>query len=298
MQAKLGILRPFLSLPRALGRVLLPLIIGISPLFAHAARDAIVNVEKATIYSDVQRTSPIGYARKGKLVRVGDKEREKGQVVPVVVSGKIGYIAVDDLLFDDDLKKKLTESEDEANSVSRYRESTLKRYGEHLMMGYTRFASTESKDEAADRPGDDWTFNGGFLKGEIRTSKERLGLAFMLEYLFAQNPDEKFRMFEFGLGGSLALINARRFKLKAEVFGLMVPWAQYENAPLFTLNGYGVGALAQGTMIIFISESVGFEAAAGVQSVKIFGIDRPSPFKEFNPLFTGTRLSGALVFRF
>ncbi len=298
MQAKLGNLRPFLSLPQALARVLLPLILGISPMLAQAARDAIVNVEKAIIYSDAQRSSPIGFARKGKLVRVGDKEREKGQVVPVVVSGKIGYIAVDDLLFDEELKKKLTEAEDEASSVSRYRESTLRRYGEHLMMGYTRFGATESKDEAADRPGDAWTFNGGFVKGEIRTEKERLGLAFMLEYLFAENPEEKFRMFEFGLGGSLALINARRFKLKAEVFGLMVPWAQYENAPLFTLNGYGLGALAQGTMIIFISESVGFEAAAGVQSVKIFGIDRPSPFKEFNPLFTGTRVSGALVFRF
>lgn len=298
MRAKLGILRPFLSLPRVMARVLLPLFLGTFPGFALAARDAIVNVDKAIIYSDVQRSSPIGYARKGKLVRVGDLEREKRQVVPVVVSGKIGYIAVDDLLFEDDLKKKLSEAEDKASSVSRYRESTLKRYGEHFMMGYTRFAASENKDEAADRVGDDWTFNGGFVKGEVRTEKERLGLVFMLEYLFAENPEEKFRMFEFGLGGSLALINARRFKLKAEVFGLMVPWAQYENAPLFTLNGYGVGALAQGTMIIFISESVGFEAQAGVQSVKIFGIDRPSPFKEFNPLFTGTRLSGALVFRF
>ena len=120
----------------------------------------------------------------------------------------------------------------------------------------------------------------------------------LVEYLFAKNPDESFRMFETGLGASLALINTRRFKIKAEGIGILVPWAQYEAAPLFTLNGYGLGVIGQGTASVYVTDSIGLEFGAGVESVKIFKIKRPSPFKEFNPFFNGTRLTAGLVIRF
>jgi hypothetical protein len=120
----------------------------------------------------------------------------------------------------------------------------------------------------------------------------------MFEYLFAEAQDETFRIFDLGMGLSWALINARNFKIKADAWGLVVPWAQYEAAPLFTLNGYGLGAMAQLSAIYFLSETWGFELAGGVQAVKLFGIKRPSPFQEFNPMFTGQRISIGLTGRF
>ncbi|MBY0515481.1 MAG: hypothetical protein K2P81_01130 [Bacteriovoracaceae bacterium] len=261
---------------------------------AQAARDAVVVQDKAIIWSDAQRTSPLGFARRGKIIRVGDKERERGQVVPVIISGKVGYVAIEDLSFED-TNKKVT---DEDIIPTRFKEATQVRYGEYVVGSYTRFASTESKNSQAGRVGDNWNFNGGMLKGAIATSNERIGLNFLGEYLYTENQDESFRVFELGMGVSLALIDFRRFKIRAEVFGLVVPWSQYESRPLFTLNGYGGGALAQGTGTIFFTDSVGVEVGFGYQALKIFNIKRPSPFKPFSPFFSGTRLNAGLVIRF
>lgn len=62
-----------------------------------ASRTAIVKSLKAVIYSDVSLKSPIGYARRGKQIQIGDKARRHGKVLPIYVSGRIGYIQTKDI---------------------------------------------------------------------------------------------------------------------------------------------------------------------------------------------------------
>lgn len=277
---------------------LLPYFLGILVLFtaldSHAARDAVVIKERAIIWADAQRSAPLGYARRGRTLRVGDKEREKGQVVSVIVSGKVAYISVEDIAIDEDRKK----IDIEEVTLTRFQEATKPRYRDQVVFSLVQFNATESADTAARRLEKEWNFQGGQLKGEIRTSNERLNVGFMFEYLFGESQDEVFRIFELGMGASWALVNSRNFKIRAEAWGLLVPWAQYEAAPLFTLNGYGLGAMGQLSANFFLSETWGLEVAGGIQAVKLFGIKRPSPFQEFNPMFMGPRLSIGLTGRF
>jgi hypothetical protein len=78
-----------------------------------AARDALVIKDRAIIWADAQRSAPLGYARRGRTLRVGEKEREKGQVVSVIVSGKVAYISMEDILIDEDRKKVETEESEQ-----------------------------------------------------------------------------------------------------------------------------------------------------------------------------------------
>ena len=62
-----------------------------------ASQEAIVTTDRAVIYSDQEMTSPVGYAARGKKIAVGEIARNKAQVYPIVVSGKIAYIRVIDV---------------------------------------------------------------------------------------------------------------------------------------------------------------------------------------------------------
>lgn len=264
---------------------------------AHAARNAVVTSEKAVIWADAQRSAPLGYARRGKVLRVGEKERSKGQVITVIVSGKLAYISVDDVAFEDEDKAQEVDKE-----TTRFRESTKQIFTQYVSFSAVQFSAQESKNSAAGRPGDDWSFQGGQLKGVIQKQDSLVGIAFLFDYLYGQNTiegqAETFRIFEMGIGPSLSLLNFRRLVLKIETLVLLVPWSQYEAAPLFTLNGYGAGGLGQGTLLVYPWEKVGFEISAGLKAVKIFNIKRPAPFKEFDPLFVGAQLSAGMVVRF
>jgi hypothetical protein len=263
-----------------------------------AARDAVVTSERAVIWADIQRTAPLGYARRGKVLRVGEKELSKGQVVGVIVSGKLAYVSIDDIALEDELNKE----EDRKLETTRFRDATETKYSQYISAYYLAVSAQESKNTGAARPGDDWSFQGGGMKGGVQRSDSRFGLAIMIDYIYAENTkpvqDETFRMFRMGMGPSFALLNFNRMFLRLETLFVLVPWAQYEAAPLFTLNGYGGGVIGQGTLLISPFGKWGLEVSAGLEALKLFNIRRPAPFKEFDPAFVGGRVSAGVAYRF
>lgn len=81
---------------------------------ALAAQIGIVRKPKAIIYADLDLKSPIGYVRKGKELAVGEVKRRRGEVLPVVVNGRVAWIRVADISLPDEIKsfdqdKKVTE---------------------------------------------------------------------------------------------------------------------------------------------------------------------------------------------
>lgn len=65
----------------------------------HAAQWATVKVDKAIIYAHSDLTSAIGFVPMDKKILVGSKARRKGTVLPIIVSGKIAWIQIKDLVL-------------------------------------------------------------------------------------------------------------------------------------------------------------------------------------------------------
>ncbi len=73
-------------------RKLLFLVLAIFPALVLGADIAYVVADRAVIYSDMELSVPIGYARKGKKIKVGEVARVGGTILTTVVSGRLTYI--------------------------------------------------------------------------------------------------------------------------------------------------------------------------------------------------------------
>jgi hypothetical protein len=255
---------------------------------ASAARDAWVKTVEAVIWSDVQRSGPLGYVRRGRKLRVGDENQQRGEVVPLVVSGRIAYVSLADLTFNPADERVYT----------RFQDAGLYRLSEQVVLSGTMFNGTESTNKNADRYGDSWDFRGGTLKGLARTEHQHMDLGVLLDFFSVARGDQQFKIFEFGLGVSYAVIDALYLKWKLEAYGLLVPWAQYSWGGLFSTNGFGFGGMAQTTVVLFGGNHWGVEGALGMQLLQLFDIKPPPPFPQFDPGFIGMRASLGVVRRY
>ncbi len=69
------------------------------PTLAFSYQIAFIKESRALIYADPEMKVPIGYLSKGKKIKIGEVKRNNDSVVPMVLSGKIVYIKVDDLVI-------------------------------------------------------------------------------------------------------------------------------------------------------------------------------------------------------
>lgn len=273
--------------------ITLGLLIFVGTGRAYASQVAVVIVDKAIVWADIQRTAALGFIRKDKVVTVGEVLRNKQQVVAIAISGRIGYIAVDDIQFGTTRSDVPIE-----NHYERFYDSAIKTKGKQLVAYGMQFYSTENKNSAANRTGETWNFFGGGIKGEAPTTSERVTFAIAGEYTYSSSVKrEYFRNFTLGLGFDFALVNFRYTKLRGELM-VLGAFAQYEQKPLFTLNTWGMGGLAQGLLDIYFNQKWGMEAAFGLEALKFFRIARPAPYKNFSPLFSGVRGSIGVAYRF
>ncbi|HLE12197.1 MAG: hypothetical protein A2504_13690 [Bdellovibrionales bacterium RIFOXYD12_FULL_39_22] len=81
-----------------------------------ASQTAYISSDTAVIYADSSLTAPIGFARNGRQVLVGEVPRKNGTVLPIYVSGKIGYIKISDIITEGGKREK---SESEMTSITR-----------------------------------------------------------------------------------------------------------------------------------------------------------------------------------
>jgi len=86
-------------------RYLSIILLFISP-FSYAAQTAYVKSTRAVIYADEDLSSPLGYVRRGRKLRVGDIKRKNDTVLPVIVSGRIAYIEVKNLALPESKTKE------------------------------------------------------------------------------------------------------------------------------------------------------------------------------------------------
>ncbi len=65
----------------------------------------VVRKSKALIYADYKKKTPIGYVRRGLMLRVGEVPRNIETMYPVLVSGRIAYIHIEDIYLPDEIEE-------------------------------------------------------------------------------------------------------------------------------------------------------------------------------------------------
>lgn len=136
--------------------LLILLILCIAPFSIFASQHAVVNGEQAIVYSDLAMKSPIGFIRGGKVLKVGEKARMKGTLVPVVVSGRIAYVKVDDLRFVEDDSQTYTPRITEHNiDNDEFRVEDSLKDNNHIVIQMGQFAMGGNWKNLSESAGDD-----------------------------------------------------------------------------------------------------------------------------------------------
>jgi hypothetical protein len=260
---------------------------------AKASQEAIVVADEAVVYSDLQMSSPVGYISKGKKIVIGEIPRNKSQVYPIVVSGRIAYIRVMDVSTE-------KEAMDSQKLVAeRFQELANKLPETRLGVSYFNFYSTVGLDanngDLLD--GQELQWQGVGLKASALV-KKKYDFNILTHYLGAGVGDESFRVVEVGFGGTFRLIQNKFFLLRFEGDVLGVPHASYSVGSDFRVNSYGYSTGGGMNMALNLTENFGIEAFGKFYYTKIFPFRTPGTYKDISPSFFGHRLGLGLQYMF
>jgi hypothetical protein len=275
-------------------KFLLLLCLLLSGLSAHALQDAIVMADKAYIYSDKEASSIIGFVRKGKKIKVGDVAMNKGQLFPLFVSGKIAYIRAVDV----STEKLALESD--ILLAERFRRNTHGNFKTKYVASYFTFLSKASLSAENGDLGDKDSvlWHGLSLKGESNL-KPNWDMQVIINYMGASTDDnERFKLFETGLGAAYRIINQHRFLLRLEAQFLPIPYASYELGDEFRVTGFGYTLGAGANATLMFATHWGVEGSAGVYSTQLLKFKPPEPYSDFSASFVGSRVSVGLNYQY
>jgi hypothetical protein len=282
----------FQSLPLML-RLFLVLSLTLICQLSWAAQDAIVVADEAVIYSDEKMSSPIGFVRKGKRIKVGEIPRNKAQVYPVIVSGRMAFIRVGDV-----------DTTGTGGNPGRVAERFLKNaeqpgYQWNVGLSYVAFMSKVGSVPRGNRlaNNDPFTWTGFSFKAEV-LGTERVELQFLTNYLSGESGAEMFRMVEMGFGGAYRIFDRSRFILKLELQGMAIPFSSYQFGNFFRVNGHGgtIGGGASAAMRL--GRNLGIEVFGGPYYTILSGLQVPQPAQTIRPSFFGTRFGLGLNYRY
>ena len=258
-----------------------------------AAQDAMVIVDSAIIYADAQMSAPVGFVRKGKKIKVGEIPRNKAQVYPIIVSGKIAYIRVIDV----STEKESVDSP--VLVVERFQNVTVDEHKSNYSLSFFNYSTQINLLKENDRlkDGDPVNWYGVSIRGGVQASP-RWDFDVLINVMSAKAEREVFRAVEFGLGGAARIIDMNRFKLK--LFGqfLVVPFATYALSDDYRVNGYGFSTGGGLSMTLRLGKNFGLEGYGGFYYTKLSGFQPPNPYDEIAPTFIGNRIGAGLNYQF
>lgn len=261
-----------------------------------AAQEAVVLADEALIYADEQMTSAVGYVSRGKKIKIGEIPRNKAQVYPIIVSGKIAYIKVADVstqkeyLDSSKLVAERFQRQTMGNQIETSFSAAFLSYNSQIVTDTTN-GGVDDKDAV------NWT--GVALRGNGIVN-ERWELQIITNYLSAtdSDEDETFRMVEAGLGAGYRFLDWGRLGMRFEAHLLGVPWASYAYGDQFRVNGNGYTAGAGISLSLRLTQHWGIDGYGGVYYTKLQNFRAPEPFASITPVFYGTRLGAGIHYAF
>lgn len=276
-------------------------LLALGPNLAHGAQWAIVKAQKAIVYADAQMSAPIGYLRKGKKIRVGEVEKNKGRVLPTVYLGKLVYLRRADLETAQDLA--LIESATERVAELDKKGKRESRVGVALS-GFSASSDSFNSVKGSDDDSNSLFITGAGLYGFTKEGAEKRALKLKLEYFSASREEVGLSYALISTGAAYELIGSEYFSLFAQGAIALSPYAQYEVDSLFKVNGYGAGFDGGLEAIFRFGGPLALHLEAKYQYLKFFGFNLPDSTseyaieQEFSPALTGPSLSASLSYAF
>ena len=274
-------------------RFCLCIIVGFSS-HVMAAQWAKVISEKAIIYADQKQTAPIGYLVKGKKVRVGEVVRHHGELLPIVVTGKIAYIKVTDLDISFSTELLVSPAERLSNKANE------KIIEQRLAITYAALATNVDVADSQESV----VFSGGGLRGYLVDLKKRRSWRIGVDLLTVSVLDN-YSFDIFSVTGEYAIHLLQSGSYDFHFYGglSLIPYAQFSSKGDFKENGYGAGASAGVEMIFKFTDSVGFHFDGNYQYSQLIFPLNPSVKNALNvdkyePTFGGFKFSAAISFLF
>jgi hypothetical protein len=252
---------------------------------------AIVKSKRAVIYADILKTSPIGYVKMGKKVRVGEVARNRGLMLPIIVSAKVAYISVADVSVLDGSEVILPKNHDSIIGLEIRKRK--------FVSGHTYFLSdfTQGKYSIGQTEEKTVALSGFFIKKEKNknaTNFKRYGL----EYMTFTGEDERLSIPSVVFEWVKRYYESGRFKVRG-VFGVGVsPYVIYAVEPYFALNGFSAHVEIGAEGVVYLFEDVSIQLKASYRAQKLMEFDLPEPLNTFDPLMLGFSVAASLAYSY
>jgi hypothetical protein len=267
------------------------LFLGCQLLFA--AQDGVVISEEAIIYADELMTSPVGFVRRGKKVRLGEVARNQERVYPIVVSGRVAFIRAQDV------STEKQSSDYDAQLAQRFQKNAEKKSSSRYGLSWFNYPSQirQEKNNGSLKNNDPVNWQGVSLQGSAFI-KEYLEFEMLFNLMNAKEGQELYRVVELGTGLGVRLIDKGPFVLKLSGELLAIPFSSYALGKIFRVNGYGFTTGAVVSAHYRLGEHWGLSAYSGGFYSKMYNIEPPAPYHAINPSFTGTRLGVGVSYEY
>jgi hypothetical protein len=202
-----------------------------------AASWATVIVSKAVVYADAQMTSKVGFLKKDKKIRIGDKSINKNRLYPFIYQKRVLYIKRSDIQTSDELLA-LSSAMDRALkktvNIQPYQKLSL-----GLGLSHSDISSSKSYDSVNEKT---MNFFSLTLAGYHMRPSKKDGFKISFDYSSASLEEETLSLLNIDLYYLKRLISYKRIKLYANAALLVTPLFTYRYGDDFTQNGSGFGA--------------------------------------------------------
>lgn len=252
---------------------------------------AIVKNQQAIVYADKFLTSPIGYIKKGKKIKVGEQPDNRGLAYPIIVSQKIAYIKGEDITLLDGSVLELPVGHESIRGLDLKKRAIVvnaQYFGSNWQASQYNTANTSSVTTALSgvqvlyhyKETNRYFFRGG------------------LELLSGSQGSESLSIPSAYASTVYRIWNADVWKVNA-LFGLgFSPFATYTAEPFFRLDGFALSAEAGLEYNYFFSERVYLNLQGKYRSTKLAEFSTPKGYPGFAPLLTGMNLGLGLSFTY
>lgn len=261
---------------------------------AYSASWATVKVKKAVVYADKEMSSEVGFLRKDKKVRIGDKARNKGQVFPFIYQKKVLYIKKSDIQTSAELLAL-------SSAMERIKRKTLstdnfQKVGITAGIGTYNLQSNESYDNINSKSLS--TFNLSILGHHIRpVSKDAFKVVIGAD--LAKLDVESFTLANLEFYYQRHLFSLYNLDLYYGAGLIWTPLFSYQYDTDFTKNGSGYGLALDLELSYNISEQYGFSLSGNYRYQEL-SVDLPETLelKSYEPVLTGFKTYLSFFYRY
>lgn len=264
---------------------------------ALAARWAVVGVSRAKIYSDVKMTKVIGYVGKGKKVRVGEKAKNNGLLLPMLLKNRVVYIEVSSLSEQTDKEKQSLKTVAKRYLDKINQKKEIRRVGVYTGLFYGLLFRNDFSDEL----GQNLIFTSFGLRGYYRSLEEFKGYRITTEYMSAEKDEAQLSIPLLEFSFLLKQVSYDKYKFDLYFGPLMTPYVEYVQGEDFKITGQALGAIVSAELKRKLKENYTLHLDASYQALTFYNMELPANGlypKEFEPILNGFKLSASITYSY